>query len=451
MNLTPDYSFQIPMVKSISNDLKNYQENLLAAAPGAGKTNMVIDLLSKYYLPDYPDHKVIILSHGQTILRDQWIGRFNRVGVNFSFQELISGCTVDLSKQVFVAIPQFFTTDILEQFKNENVLLIVDEAHQYYFAKNGMVEKIVDKIQPISILCLTGTPSDFIKKNTFKTNFISPSEVASKGVYSYVSMELSHSPYSFSRQEYHNNGNLKNTIDIKQTETYMTLDNMLRQLDQPELKKTMVICSSQKQALDVERYFIIKKQMVALSISDIDADSGAIKFFTEHDDCNILVVVNRGILGFDCPEIMNLLDLKCSYNPNVIMQYLARIFRLHPTGRVKKRYLRAINGDRIMDEWHILNFMVNLMEPENFTTFDGEMMDRTISMQFPVIWESWSNTIDSFFLDLFRAVRDNKKLPSLQLFNGKTGNNYGDVTLRQLRDFEKNLVKQYNRRMAWWN
>ena len=228
--------------------------------------------------------------------------------------------------------------------------MIVDEAHQYYFAKDGMVEKIIKTIEPESTLCLTGTPSEFIKRNKFKTNFISPNEVASKGVYSRVSMEFSHSPYSFSRSEYQRSGELKKGIDIKQTETYITLSNMIKKLDQPELEKTMVICSSQAQALDVERYFTLKKQMVALSTSDTDADSGAIKFFTDHEDCNVLVVVNRGILGFDCPEIVNLLDLKCSYNPDVIMQYLARIFRLHPTRKITKRYIRAMNGDRIIDE-----------------------------------------------------------------------------------------------------
>ena len=261
-------------------------------------------------------------------------------------------------------------------------------------------------------------------------------------------MEFSHSPYSFSRSEYQRSGELKKGIDIKQTETYITLSNMIKTLDQPELEKTMVICSSQAQALDVERYFTLKKQMVALSTSDTDADSGAIKFFTDHEDCNVLVVVNRGILGFDCPEIVNLLDLKCSYNPDVIMQYLARIFRLHPTRKITKRYIRAMNGDRIIDEWHIMNFMVNLMESNNFITFDGEILDKTIEMQFPMINGGWSYSIDDFFLYLFRAVRDNKELPSLQLFSGKTGNNYGDVTLRQLRDFEKHLVKQYNKRMA---
>lgn len=448
IKMKPDYSFQSPLIKAVFRDLKAYQENVLAAAAGAGKTNMVIELLNKHYLPEYKDHKVLILSHGQVVLRNQWIDRFDRVGVNFSFQKLVSGSTIDLSKQVYIGIPQYFNKDRLKLLKNKKILLIVDEAHQYYFAKDGMVEKIIQSIKPESTLCLTGTPSEFIRRNKFKTNFISPNEVANRGAYSYVSMELSHSPYSFKREEYLKSGELRTDINIDKAETYMTLENMLRQLDQKELKKTMIICSSQKQAIDVERFFINNKQLTALSTSDTDADSGAIKFFLEHDDCKVLSVVNRGILGFDCPEIMNLLDLKCSYNPNVIMQYLARIFRLHPTGRVKKRYLRAMNGDRIIDEWHIMNFMVNLMEPENFISFNGEILDREIKMEFPMIGSRWCYSIDEFFLELFNTVKYKRTLPHLELFNGKIGNNYGDVTLRQLRDFEKEVVNKYKKRMV---
>ncbi len=446
--MIPDYSFQIPLVKSVFNDLKSYQENLLAAAPGAGKTNMVIDILEKYYIPEHPDHKILILSHAQTMLRDQWIRRFNRVGVNFSFQELIPGTGIDLSKQVYVSIPQYFNKGNLELLKDEKILLIVDEAHQYYFAKDGMVENVIKKIQPESTLCLTGTPSEFIRRNKFKTNFISPSEVASNGVYSYISMELSHSPYSFSQEEYYKDGDLKQEVNIKQSETNMTLDHMIKQLNQEKLEKTMVICSNQKQAVDVEKYFIRNKHMVALSISGTDSESGAMKFFVDHDECTVLVVVNRGILGFDCPEIINLLDLKCSLNPNVIMQYLARIFRLHPTGRIKKRYLRAINIDRIIEEWHIMNFMASLMEPENFITFNGDILDRPIKMEFPKISNKWCESIDEFFLEMFRAVKNKRPLPCFELFNGKTGNNYGEVTLRQLKDFEKDIVKQYKKRMT---
>lgn len=444
----PDYSFQIPLVKAVFKDLKTYQRNLLAAAAGAGKTNMVIDLLSQYYLPEYSDYKVLILSHGQVVLRDQWIERFERVGVDFSFQELVSGSTIDLSKQVYVGIPQYFNKKALDILKGQKILLIVDEAHQYYFAEDGMVQNIIETLEPESTLCVTGTPSEFIKRKDFRIHFISPSEVAERGAYSYVSMELCHSPYSFTEKEYLKNGELKLGIDIKKAQTHATLNNMLKQLDQETLLKTMVICSSQKQAKDVEDFFTDKGYMSALSTSDTDADSGAIKFFKENDDCNVLIVVNRGILGFDCPEIINLLDLKCSYNPDIIMQYLARIFRLHPTGRVRKRYLRAMNQDRIIDEWHIMNFMVSLMSPENFESFDGEVIDKTIRMEFPLIQNKWSSSIDEFFLNFFRAVQEQQTLPSLELFNGGNNNNYGDVTLRNLMDFEKTIVNNYRKRMV---
>ena len=448
MNITPDYSFQQPIIKQTAKDICIYKKILLAAAAGSGKTNMIMEILDKEYFKMYPNNTVLILTHGQTILRSQWDKKFERVGTSFKHQVLDSKSTLDLSAKVFVAIPHFFSNEErMEIIKNVD-LIIIDEAHQYFFAPGGMVEKIVDYVNPSTLLCMTGTPSPFIKIGGFKTTFISPSEVAKNGAYSPVSMELTHSPYSFQRNLYDNSGELKSSVKISTEQTYSTLDAMVKQLDQPELQKTMVICSSQAQAQDVEKYFNNLGYLVALSTSDTDSDSGAIKFFTEHDDCKILSVVNRGILGFDCPEIVNLLDLKCSYNPDVIMQYLARIFRPHPSGRIMKRYLRSINIDRIFDDWHIMNFMNNMMEPELFITYDGQMMDREIRMIFPPICGHESETIGDFFINMFQAVKHGRKLPLFELFNGPNNYNHGDVTLQQLRDYEKTMINQYKKREA---
>ncbi len=94
------------------------------------------------YLQDHPGAKVLVLTHGQTILRGQYHDSLIEEQPGFKYCEISSGR--DFVRKygnydVFVTLPQTLRGLIpsLPHFD----LLVVDEAHHFYFADhvNGHV------------------------------------------------------------------------------------------------------------------------------------------------------------------------------------------------------------------------------------------------------------------------------------------------------------------------
>jgi len=158
----------------------------------------------------------------------------------------------------------------------------------------------------------------------------------------------------------------------------------------------MIACKSQLQAKQVQEYLEKKNINVALSISDEDKDSSQIERFKTDPKCLVLVVVNRGILGFNLPELENVIDMTCSQNPDVIFQLLGRVLRKHPDGH-QKLFFKVV--PHTMAEWfdHLMTLVMCLTDAEYYTKYNGKNF---LDMEIPVVREKR--------LKSFRELNKNK-------------------------------------------
>jgi len=384
------------------NHSKNKLVQVLAASPSAGKTLMTICYVD-LYLKENPKAKVLILTHGTTILRSQFrdeIEKINPEQKDFTWSE-ITPTEKNLNSQVIISLPHTIKgISKLPKFD----LLIVDEAHHYYLAKNGIVKKIIEKVKPKHQLLLTGTPSKFINDTKVYTiNPVTINELLSYGMITDVLVELASSKYDFRITNYNNDGELKKDAKIKDDDTKATMDNLLKQIIKRlksvaklnpilystvknnigwtdalrSLEKTMIACKSKEQAVQVEKYLINKGIDTALSISgDIDLgvkddDSKQIERFKNEKNCLVLVVVNRGVLGFNLPELENVIDMTCSHNIDVIFQLLGRVLRKHPTGK-QKLFFKVVPHN--LSDWfdHVMTACLLLTDREYYLKYNGK-------------------------------------------------------------------------------
>ena len=137
------------------------------------------------------------------------------------------------------------------------------------------------------------------------------------------------------------------------------------------LEKTMFVCRSQKQAWQITTYFKNAGVNVALSTSRFDVDSLELARFKSDETCVVLVVVNRGILGFNMPELVNVVDMSGSLNVDVLFQMFARLVRKHPNGK-RKLFLKVV--PEVMSEYvyALMSFVIALSHKRIYDTYSGD-------------------------------------------------------------------------------
>jgi superfamily II DNA or RNA helicase len=341
---------------------------VLAASCGSGKTFMSINFIESF-LKQVPTAKVLVLAHGQTILRSQYHANLLDQKPAFTFKEITKGKQLDKyysKKQVFVTLPQTLQRVDIPHFD----LVVVDEAHQRYFAKQ--VEDIIKAAAPAHQLLLTGTPSPFIARNTpTKTEFniltLPMADLLVNGAITDVLVELASTTYPISGEDYNQEGNLKEDFKFEDLDTVTTLDKLLDKIHKrlksviknnptlysamptisdwlsvlSSLEKTMFACHSQEQARQVAAYFNSKGVNTALSTSDDDLEAEEVDRFVNDKDCQVLIVVGRGVLGFNFESLVNVVDMTGSQNIDRIFQLMARVVRKHPKG-YKKLFFKIV-------------------------------------------------------------------------------------------------------------
>ncbi len=392
--------YQQKAIADVQQSMLNREITVLAASPTAGKTFMTICIIDELFQKN-PNAKVLILAHGTEILRSQFHNDIedinNRKMVNFTY-----GCAktcgeyheLSKTKNVVITIPQ-----TLKHCKSiEKIdLIIVDEAHEFYFAENkkrnnneGMVKSIIKKSGAKKQLLLTGTPSEFVL-NKFHIIPVALNTVYNEGRVSEFYVKLASSNYNFEYDDFNRNCELNSEKRFKCSDTEKTLNNLIKKIVEylksldhefinliPEwlptlkrLKKTMIVCKSQPQAKQVQKYFEKIGVNSVLSISDTDDDTSEIKRFKIDNDILVLIVVGRGVLGFNYPELVNIVDLKMSHNLNVVYQLLCRIARPHPNG--DKKMFFKLAPQMLTDYYqHIMNAVCMLMHDEYFLKFNGK-------------------------------------------------------------------------------
>jgi superfamily II DNA or RNA helicase len=384
----PDYSYQVPLVAKVLAHLEKGRGVVLAATPGAGKTNMAINVITKLATPG---KRVLVLTQGQNILKDQFFNRLKEVGAPFTFGVLSRTTVPDV--QVHVALPQWagFRKGRAPKYD----YIVIDEAHHWFTAPSE--QAILAQNPKAKLLLLTGTPSRFVKSKEFPIEFITIQELLEYNVLTDPYIEIVQTNLPMTLRDYNmQSGELLNDTEFTPQHIAAAMDAVLDALlkrlksraRDPKLhhswlkkglewnailgslEKTMVIAHDQDQARKIKDYFNKAGVEVALSTSDDDADSTQVANFTAKPDVSVLIVVRRGILGFDFKQLQNIIDLSCSMSPDTNFQALCRVVRKH--GDARKLYLKVTPIYMAPAIHHALAFTVALSMPDLFKSYDGD-------------------------------------------------------------------------------
>lgn len=339
-----NYQYQETAAETLlKNILTNkYIGGVLGSVPGSGKTTISFHFINKY-LVKFPNAKVLVLTHNTNVLKNQYLADLtnSHIKINFSFGDLNSDA------QVRVGIP----ASIKDLSKVD--LLIVDEAHHYWGQK--MVTDIYKAVNPNHVLLLTGSPSSFIQHNyvakikgkkQYFIHTISGEELVKNNVFSEVAINSVAGLGVRSKIE----NALKKAVEKK----YNT-------------DKIMIACSTCEEAKIAANYIKTFDRKVSLSLSENDSDSVEFQRFLD-GETDVLVVADRGILGFSCKELTLLIDLKCSQDIDNRFQLIARVLRKHPKN-IRKAYISAPKDGK--NELTVLQKTVKMMERETFNKYMG--------------------------------------------------------------------------------
>lgn len=412
------YTYQVGLLDQLWAERHSKTPTVLAAGCGAGKTFMSIHFLENY-LQENPDVKVLVLAHAQEILRSQYSAELRLLQPSFSWCTVTTGAGLADDYQrhsVLVTLPQTLQSRKIPKFD----LIIVDEAHLFYFAPT--VEGIIRRAKPKHQVLLTGTPSPFIRRNNEKAgsyHLISmpQDELLEAGAINDLVIENATTTYDITERDYNREGNVRSDFFFKNTDTGTTLDDLLlrirdrlaapkntavinsaylsralnsRALDWlPVLrgfKKTMIACHNQKQAKQVADYFRAAEVDTALSISDTDGESSEVRRFQDEDDCLLLVVVGRGILGFNERRLENVIDMTGSRNIDRVFQLMSRAVRkrLDPGRDEPKLFVKIVPYTMTAYFSHVMTAALCLTTREWYETYDGT---NSLDLRLPVTRE----------------------------------------------------------------
>ncbi len=354
--------YQIPASKYVLGSKKC----VLAIAPGGGKTEITIDVIERY-LQIYPNAKVLVLTHSTNVLLDNFVDRLKEINVVFTYST-----DFDKNAQVHLCLPHSEN-----KIKGKYDFIIIDEAHENYLATR--VQRIIKKTSPTKQLLLTGTPSKFVyenkqhearnKQNNIVTNeplydiyVIASNDISAKW-FAKLNIELVASDYKWSGY-YDSNNEIIKKFKFTYVDTKKTLEIVMEQLIKrikyglkPEqfnnpsfitkiktwafayksIGKTMIVCKRQEQAELVHNILNEMGVNAAVSHSECDVDGVNITDF-KNGVYDVLVVVNRGKLGFNDTNLMNIIDMSGTHNPDVIYQMFSRVLRGGP--ETQKFYLK---------------------------------------------------------------------------------------------------------------
>jgi superfamily II DNA or RNA helicase len=414
--------YQLQPFNEILFNLQTGINTVLAAGTGAGKTVIaafLADVLVKQ------NKKVLILTHGQTVLKTQWTERLDQMQIPYS-----TNCKNYTN--LLVGLPQSIKN--IEKISFDYI--IIDEAHEFYFAEK-MVQSIIKKAKPKAILCLTATPSKFISRGGFDVKVIAALDLYKQGYLADLYFGLFSTPVKFKKIDYNSDNNLKTTFEFKNSQTKDALHSMLDEMHRRittvfnksnphvykvtkkfvnvlgKLEKTLIACHSISQAEFVKNFLEEQNVKVCLSNSDNDVDSHEIERFKNNKDILVLIVVNRGILGFDFSELVNVVDMTGTMNIDRMFQMYGRVLRKDENNPNKEKFYFKLAPENELEVHRIyLQAAIHLMEHSFVSRYNGKNLEE---MEICVLREkvAKNNTkkeskpptagkiksIDSFFLD----------------------------------------------------
>jgi superfamily II DNA or RNA helicase len=328
---------------------------VFAAGTSAGKTFTMAMWFEIFYSNTKNKSKIsLLIPASKTVLRDNTKTSFEEFNPSFTYsickdkKELQQA--IKDKVQVIIALPQTLirSIDILPKVDR----FVLDEAHQWYFKTT--IQSLIKKVKPTYQLLLTGSPSRFVaQSDKFIIKFVPVMELYDLGHVHNAKLEVVSSSYDFKQTDYFSSyGNLKGTktnspIKAKQA-LEMVIDEMITKLKSTTdskftrnwkginkvssffnfLDKTIIYTHSTKQA---DTFFkILNKKMkgaVLLSHSQNDGKSELFTQFQNDDTIKILIAVDRGRLGFNMPELFNIVDFTMTQSLDMLLQMYGRLLR----------------------------------------------------------------------------------------------------------------------------
>jgi len=299
--------------------------------------------------------------------------------------------------QVIVALPQTLN-------KNYSLLpkldmFILDEAHQWYF--KSTIKSIVKHTKPKKQLLLTGSPSKFVADGNFTFKFVPVMELYDLGHVSNAKVEVVSSSYNFKQADWLSSyGNLKSTktnSPKKAKEALeMVCDEMLTKLRSKtngkylrnwkgankisklfnQLDKTIIYTHSKKQANAF--YKLLNDKMngqVLLSHSESDSKSELFAQFQNDTNIKILVAVDRGRLGFNMPELFNIVDFTMTQSLDMLLQMYGRLLRKSNNNPEKAKIYFKVATKNTADYFvDLMTAMLCLTNMEWYSKYNGKNM-----------------------------------------------------------------------------
>lgn len=342
-----DYSYQIHTANKVFKDAISIfnKAAVLAACPGSGKTTISQIVISRY-LKKYLNANVLVLTHGQNILKNQYLDSLENpnVPIDFTFGDFHSNA------QVMVGLPHSIAHYPVQKVD----LLVVDECHEYYL--KPMVQNIIKMLKPRHQVLLTGSPSEFnllkSQGEKYAITYIAGDDLVSNNVFSGVFMDVV--PVRYKKNS---------TQTIEQMYNYAKSEGR-------DLSKIMVAVKTINEANNVTYYLRSIGRKVALSTSKNDRNNTMVKDFKD-GKYDTLVVVMRGILGFSDNNITGLFDMRCSKSVDISNQLFARVLRKHPDN-IKKFYYRCgVKSKDFNEQILMLHKVKFMMRRDIFVGYNG--------------------------------------------------------------------------------
>lgn len=370
-DLFPTQDFALLKIKK---DLQNHTLSLLSMCPGGGKTITSLIEIQKFAKNG---KKVLILAHGTNVLKSQWADVMTKYCIRF-------GTTLKSKESIILTIPQSISQRLPEILKFD--LLVVDEAHEFYFASS--VQRIISRLKlGARQLLLTGTPSEFVKRG-YAPIIISAVDVFKEGRLSDTYFGMIRGAQKILRKDYNAAHEVKGTFEEKEKDIRKTLMSAVRTLTKKiskdekispremfsHLEKTMIAARNINQATKIQDVLNRIGVHSIVSTSENDPNGVKIEEFKSVPDYKILIVVRRGILGFDMTDLACVIDFTGSRNINRIYQLYARVLRKHPKNK-KKYFYRVCSSES--PEIDILHMKAALcLANEDFISkFNGENLN----------------------------------------------------------------------------
>ncbi|MDB4725831.1 DEAD/DEAH box helicase family protein [bacterium] len=333
------FQYQTNLSKEMNKHLKLSDKVILGATTGAGKTEILIDMIKK------SKRRWLVLTHGQRTIRENFADRLkDRKVKSFEVRNGEEAATSDRHR-VVVALPQNIHK-VLKLMKSFDYL-VVDEAHEYYGEEKRMYKKILDWNKGKQILMtathydLTGPKVVFSKEQAMEQGRLVDATVRWQGV----------EKLKLADEDFTSSGDLSETINLTKS-TYDKVEELLTRT-----KSTMIITPNTLFASKL--YKRLKKQGVDAAVSDCytDADSEELAKFKQ-GKVRVLVVVMRGNIGFDYPNLEHVIDASYTKNIKRLEQLLGRLLR-NPTKKIGKKVYDKLIPSYLFGQYYI--YMTGVM------------------------------------------------------------------------------------------